>query len=302
VAFVRRARWRGGAAAAAIAVVLGAALAWSAWALAVRFGPTAAGYALLAGAAAAVAFAGIAAWRARVSIASLDAQAGLHDALLTYWPLRREPPSGMTAWLEANLAARLAAQTPPATGRSAVRRVLRVLPFVLPLLLLLLLLLWLLPAGLGSGNRLGIEGAPSGDAAGPGSGGTSPAIGDDGGNDDARGRTSPETAPSASRPPPPPTDEGGGAAARLLQLPVREEFVVPGFVGEGDTREGRARQAEQEVTAAPRGAAGGSASPAEAVPEQEFARAAERAATARHVPAEERPMVRRYFEALGERR
>lgn len=304
MAFVRRARWRGVVAAALVGLLPAALAVAAAWWLSLRFAPAAAGVTLGAASAVAGALLAFLVWRAPCDVAALDAHARLGDALVTYWPLRRADNRGMAGWLEASLAARLAVAPVPPTAQRAARRTLRRLLPLLPLLLLLWLLLLWLPAGLGGGDRAGVEGGPAEQAGGDGtgSGGSAPTASMP---DTQGGATAPP--PSAVPPSPPPgTDDGrgDGVAARPLQLPVREEFVVPGFVGDGPSRPAKARQAVQDVAAAPRAAAGGAgrAADVEVPPEQEFARAAERAAAGRHVPPAERPIVQRYFKALAERR
>lgn len=305
---VRRVRWRGALAAGLVAAALTAACVVAGWLLSMRLGTGAARAVLLALCALGALLVAAELWRGRASLAAIDAQAGLDGGLRTYWPLRRAPRSAMAAWLEARLARQLAAApVARAFARGARRTARRLLPLV-PLLLLLLLLLWILPAGLGSGSRGGVEGAP-----GRGEAGAASAEGRSGREaEDAGERASvrearpppPRTPPDAPREQNPDGAAGEGVASRPIELPVRESFVVPVFVGDGPSREGEAREAVQEVGATPERAPRTEGGPP-AAPEptkEEFARAAERAATARHVPQAERPIVRRYFENLGERR
>ena len=105
--------------------------------------------------------------------------------------------------------------------------------------------------------------------------------------------------PPLAGPPPPP--EG---ANPLPELEVRDEFAVPHFVGEGETRKQLVRQArvaDQNSAAAP--PAGGAASEGQTptVDEMDFETAYERALQSRHVPEEEREFLRRYFRILRER-
>lgn len=93
----------------------------------------------------------------------------------------------------------------------------------------------------------------------------------------------------------------------MLELPEQQRFVVPEFVGDGPTRRARmhAAQLERDGGARPpsAGTEGGNGD-SEAPPpitKERFERAAEAAQRARHVPDEERAMVRRFFELLRER-
>jgi hypothetical protein len=299
--FVRRVQARQGVVALVVAGALVAVLIAVVWSILRRVGPDAALGALVAGAlvwAAAVAWVVVRAWP---SVQSLDARAHLGEALATYWPLRHQRDDAMHAWLASDLAARLVVAPAPPARRRGARRALRLLLPLLPLLLLLLLLLWILPGGLGTGSRAGLGGAPS-----EVDGGRQGASGRDEATGSGRGRDGDAAVPSPPPDQPPATEpEGGGAAevARAIDLPVREEFVLPSFIGEGPSRQAKARQGELEVLPGPQGSsAGGGVTDPSALPEQEFARAVERAATARHVPPFERPIVQRYFEALAERR
>jgi hypothetical protein len=96
-------------------------------------------------------------------------------------------------------------------------------------------------------------------------------------------------------------------AAPLLDIPGAEQFVVPEHIADGPTTRVRMRAAEAPepgpgaAAAAARGSAGGGADASVPPPAPEtFARAAEAAAAARHVPAAERPLVQRYFQWLRE--
>jgi hypothetical protein len=63
-----------------------------------------------------------------------------------------------------------------------------------------------------------------------------------------------------------------------------------------------AAEVERSGGAVPQAGTGGNASESTPPPSREtFERAAEQAQRARHVPPEERPMVRRFFELLRER-
>jgi hypothetical protein len=109
----------------------------------------------------------------------------------------------------------------------------------------------------------------------------------------------PPAAPTPPLPPPPP--EG---ANPLPDLELRDEFAVPHFVGEGETRRQLARQAsvaDDRPTAVPPAGSAGSAGQPPASEEMDFERAEERALQSRHVPDEERAFLRRYFRILRER-
>ena len=202
----------------------------------------------------------------------------------------------MRAWLAREVAARLRqlplAAAVGATGRRALRR----LAYLVPLLLALLLLLLVWPFGLRSGDRLGTQ-APSpaaGAGDGPGDATPPPPVGGD----------KPTPSPEAGAPPPREEDAPGDGPAvptRPLHLPVREEFVVPTFLGEGETTKGQGHEVTEEVTPPSAGNVGttGGADTKDA-PAVTFQRAMERALRARHVPAAERRMVERYFRALAE--
>jgi hypothetical protein len=301
--FVRRARWRAVWSAGVVATVFALAVALAAWWLAWRVVPAHAHLVAWIGALLVLVLVLAEARRARLSIAHLDAAASAGDALLTYWPQRAAPADGMLGWLVRDLAARLHARPVPSARRRATRTARRLLA-LLPLLLVLLLLCWLLPLGLGEGSRAGLGGAPA-----PGAQQDRPGRGAQAGNEDAPGaEPTLAPAPAPATPPQEPQPDGGEAGepepARPVQLPVREEFVVPSFVGAGESRLAKARTAEEEVSLAPAPPVSpqGVGAPPPVPPEQEFARAAERAAHARHVPAAERPIVQRYFKALAERR
>ncbi len=247
-------------------------------------------------------------WRERVRIVDLDARAGCAEGLTTWWLQRRQRDgSAMRAWLAREVAARLQRLPVARAVGPSVRRALRRLAYLLPLLLALLLLRIVWPFGLRTGDRMGVE-APA-----PQQGEGDPASA--GGTGDARDREqkpdrdagSPRDPPQQDPPAgaPPPRDEsanGDGAAipSRPLHLPVREEFVVPNFLGEGPTTTGQGREVIEEVAPSSTGsAAGAGGPPSPEPPEVTFQRALERALRARHVPPAERPMVERYFRALA---
>lgn len=302
LSFVRRAQCRALIGAALAAAGFAGAVGGAGWWLALRLAPAQANAIAAVVACLVLALVGYEVARARLSVAGIDASAGAGDALLTYWPRRRAPKAGMAAWLEAWLALRLQQQpVPVSVRRRAVRTARRLLP-LLPLLLLLLLLCLFWPAGLGQGSRHGLGGAPqSGDEPAAAGGGDATAPPRDG-----------EARPDSKAPPrvPPPNaspgagDAGAAVAGRPVDLPVRDEFVVPAFVGAGESRTAKVRQAEQDVVASapPATSIGGATPDAPSPSTADFQRAVERATTARHVPDAERPIVQRYFRALAERR
>ena len=106
-------------------------------------------------------------------------------------------------------------------------------------------------------------------------------------------------------------DAAGPSAepAPLLDLPKDHRFVVPEFIGEGPTQRVRVHAAEVGGSGGDGGGsqAGGQRRAAAERPEkppepdaETFRRAEEAARAARHVPAAERPIVRRFFELLRE--
>lgn len=106
----------------------------------------------------------------------------------------------------------------------------------------------------------------------------------------------PEPKPDEPAPPPEPP-------APLLDLPAARNFVVPEHIDDGPTR--RMRMHAAEVPDGPGNAAspanvapGGEAPATPPPPREQFERAAEAAQRARHVPPEEQPMVRRFFDLL----
>ncbi len=301
LAYVRRARWRAAATsglATALSLAVLAIVTYLVARLLLPHGqPPIAPWLIALSLGALVAIGSAAAmWRQRVRIADLDVRAGLAEGLTTYWQHRRGEGTAMRAWLAREVAARLRqlplARAVGATGRRALRR----LAYLVPLLIALLLLLLVWPFGLRSGDRLGTQ-APSpaaGAGDGPGDSTPPPPV----------GAEKPTPSPESGAPPPRDDDAPGDGPAvptRPLHLPVREEFVVPAFLGEGPTTKGQGHEVTEEVTPPSAGKVGttGGADTQEA-PAVTFQRAMERALRARHVPAAERRMVERYFRALAE--
>jgi len=227
-------------------------------------------------------------------LAGVEGAPEVHDALST-WIERRgaAAPPVVSAWLAEDLWQRASAMPARAWTRVG-RRPLGAVRWLLPLLVLLV---W--GRLLVEGVQLPLPGAGGGSAAGGGG---------------AAARAPSPGAPSQLPDPPPPVPElpqqeevdpppPPPQPDPLLELPPQEQFVVPQFVGDGPSRKAMAERAEVELggggAAKPRpqqagGAAGSDVPP----PAREFERAAERAERARNVPAEERPMVRRFFELL----
>ena len=112
-----------------------------------------------------------------------------------------------------------------------------------------------------------------------------------------------------------PTQDDPGAPgpsaepAPLLELPKDHRFVVPEFIGEGPTQRVRVHAAAVGGAGGERAGTqtGGQRRPEDAPPAKPpapdtdtFRRAEENARAARHVPEEERRIVRRFFELLRE--
>lgn len=87
-----------------------------------------------------------------------------------------------------------------------------------------------------------------------------------------------------------------------LDLPSAPQFVVPSFVDDGPSRREQAPvvEAPEAAPAASSAASGSGGQPNAPSPQERFTRAAEAAQRARHVGADERTIVRRYFERLRE--
>ena len=238
------------------------------------------------------------------------------DELATWLECHRRAVADapMARWLGQEVAAQLPGlrnETLAHVGHRGLGRWRRLLPFVLLMLLAWLLTEWLAPPWPGVlGGRATIEVPSTGTGSGAkGSGGQAPQPGG------APQPTTPEQ-PTAAQPehsppppplPPPPSDRPElpppEAPAPLLNLPEQQRFLVPEFVGDGPTRRVRMHAAELEragpapkTSATPSGAGGDMPPPGRS--REEFERAAEAALRSRHVPPEERPMVRRFFELL----
>lgn len=253
------------------------------------------------------------AWRRRLRVLEVDRKLELKDRLATWQLLRRRgaPMEGaMTSWFAEDLASRIEA-IPETRRKSAVALRVGWLRYLLPVLILLFLLQLLPPfggSGGGGGGGPGAAGSGPGDSGG-GSGGSSGA--GQGEQESAQQDQAPpnEGPPEGTPPPalplptpplegPPPPPEGANPLS--MDLEVRDEFAVPHFVGEGETRKQLARQARvaEESPPPPASGAAGAQGPAPPVQEMDFEQAYERAIQSRHVPEEERAFLRRYFRIL----
>lgn len=252
------------------------------------------------------------------------ARATFGDELSTWLECQRgvREREAMVGWLGRDVVARLPEVAPAQlrrAGRRPLGRLRWLLPIVLVLLLAWLLSLWLAPPWAGaqraSGSNAGQgSGAGEGDGQGAGAGGQGGgALQPEPEPKDADSEPS-KTAPPPP-PPPPPRDEPKASEppqpeppAPLLELPEQQRFVVPEFFGDGPTRRVRMRAAAAGDEAAPppgeaqrpNGTGSGEAPPLPPPSAETFAHAAEQAQQARHVPDEERAMVRRFFELLRE--
>lgn len=324
LAFARRLRQRHGRAAAidaALRTLLGLAVPAlvAAWLLPVARLPLALGLATLASLGAlfaavrarAVADTALLRLRDGEAVADPRALAELGDELATWLEGHRTTRGPMLAWLAHDVRAKLPA-LPAATVAALGRRRLGGLAWIVPLVLLLLIA-WFL-TNLLSPPWAGVLGGrqdrpdPSSGDGGNGAGGRGEGDGQAGAGPAPSPNPRPEAREPQPPPPPPPAERPSEPTppeppAPLLELPSQQHFVVPEFIGDGPTRRARMHAAEVEQ-GAPTGAAaaarGGEGPPAELPPPspEQFARAAEVALAARHVPPAEQPMVRRFFEAL----
>jgi hypothetical protein len=200
----------------------------------------------------------------------------------------------MFDWLEQDLEGRIA-KLPREQVAQVTKPRLGWARYLLPVILLLLLLQQFAPLP----PRLP---APRGPAIGIGGGGAAPGGGSGRERQDRQppppARPDPEPPPQA----PPRADPPQDPPKPLLQLPPADEIVLPEFVGDGPTRRELAPLFELAPPARPSGAgaaARDATPPAPGTPE--FTRAHEQALRSRHVPDEERPFVRSYFERLARR-
>jgi hypothetical protein len=241
-----------------------------------------------------------------------DELAVLGDELGTWLEAhRRGQQSAMTGWLARAIddqLPRLPRQRLAPIGRRSLGGLAWLLPLLLLLLLAILFTELLAPPWSGAlgGRPRDLPGnGGGGDTQGEASGGGSTATGD------APPPPEPEPA-DAQQPPPTPPPPGAADAPPpvnerppLLDLPEQQRFLVPEFLGDGPTRRVRMHAAEVEVgapatSAAPPPAGSAPPQPVPSPQQETFARAAEAAQRARHVPPAERPMVDRFFQALRE--
>ncbi len=245
----------------------------------------------------------------QVQIPAADLQFGLKDELVTWRGAREnQRESIMFTWLSRQLEDRLVA-LPRDLTKKISRAPLGRLRYLMPLLILLFLLrlfapvLPPLPEGrLALNNQSG-----GGSSAGDGEAETGAGSEGEGENEPQEG---PET-PSEQPPEPaedPIEDQGDADPPSLPPKSLAEDgskdesFLLPSFVGEGESRLSKA-----PVASIDEGGTGATArkernksrgGPMDEVDEKDFERALERALRSRHVPESERPFVRRYFEAL----
>lgn len=263
----------------------------------------------------------VAGWRARRIAAAALLRSGEGDAaalgvvgdeLATWleWSPQRSG-TAMVAWLERDVDAQLPTLSPVAlqgVGRRRFGRLLYLLP-VLALLLLALLLSWWFqppwPGVLGGAPEPPppppprVESTPGPGDSSPSSAEPSPSPARD---PEPTPAGSPPPSPDEPAPPPPPAEP----PAPLLDLPGNQHFVLPEHIDDGPTRRMRMHAAELPEPQASAGApppsvAAGGTEPVPPPPPpaaEQFQRAAEQAARARHVPAAEQAMVRRFFDQL----
>ena len=247
-------------------------------------------------------------WCSGASLRKADFALGLSDRLTTWVGLRRRgrDSGAMFSWLERDLDERIAA-LPPEQVRRLGWRPIGVLRYALALLIVLLLLQLLrpplppLPTGAIQIAGAGAAGAGGAQEGGEGTGKGGP---DQPAEPDSPETEDPQEQPGGQGEDEPPSPEELPPKSLLDGMPVQEEFSVPQFIGEGPSRKAMARVAEVEQgatppTPPPPDAQGGSPDrEPDADPEVEFERALERALRSRHVPEQEKPFVRRYFNAL----
>lgn len=255
--------------------------------------------------------------RGRFPLLPVDRGLGLGDRLATWHTLRETEPMG--AWLEEDLARDLEAVADEDIRGLWGRRLKRLLRWV-PLILLLLLLKLFAPWLPGIRDRGGVAPAVTEETSEKG-GGDADRDSEDPEPGTAEERGDPEQGPDEGERPRPPqpqqeqplenSDNPGEPPLWTMPPPPedpideslgrQEEFVVPDFVGEGESRTEKVRQAmlEQGVAPPPAGSRGAGGLPDD--PEaraRELERAAENAVRSRHVPEREREFVRRWFDRV----
>ncbi|MEC8252285.1 MAG: hypothetical protein VX044_03665 [Planctomycetota bacterium] len=272
------------------------------------------------------------AWRrargAALTLSMLSAEASgdgqvFRDELATWLELDRRAArapagggrgtrGGMIGWLEREVHARLQPERRGAERAASALRIGRwrwLLPLVAALLLAWLLSAWLQPpwAGLVGGRpRAAQLGATAGaEVQRPEATEATPPL--------PQGEEPSDEQRPGSAPAPDGDDESSEVddpeeVPPLVDAPDDQRFVLPDFIGDGPTRRERMHVAELEQPRAsgasrrpaPAASLGDGAPPARSSA-AEFERAAEQALRARHVPAAERAIVRRFFEELKKR-
>ena len=252
--------------------------------------------------------------RSRARVAATDRELRLQDRLLTYLGLgEREHATAMADWLERDLDDRLRS-VPPQRAAGVGWRPLGPVRYLIPILIVILLVRLFAPALPPIKPRGPQANAPNSGA---------PPQPDDGDREDQDQQpdnedSQPDEQPAPQDQPPPPGqgpvpppappegEDSEGRPPRPLIDGLEEEqaFVVPDFIGDGESRRSKAH-----VAVIPQGSGGGADKTAGGAaggrdrdePERDFEKARERALHARRVPEHERPFVKRYFEALVRR-
>lgn len=243
--------------------------------------------------------------RARLPVASTDAELALADRLPTWAELSdARGKDAVVDWLGTDLATRVAVLDGERV-RAAVPLRLGRLRFFVPLAIVLLMLQLFSPLAIpgASGVLLGDGGERRGDSSARGGG-------RDRQDSGSRGKQ-PKRSPPESRPDPgaskPHAESQDSAPSTLPIVPMmpHDEIVVPELVREGPSRKALAPLAELEI--GPEAAGGAAAGESGALPERAlrdpdaYRRAAERALARRQIPETERAFVRRYFDELARR-
>lgn len=237
----------------------------------------------------------------------------LGDELATWLEWQpRGANAGMVDWLGRAVDAELP-HVPGALLQNVGRRPFGRARWLVPLVVLLLLAWWFWDRFPGvRGTTVPPPPPPpppaSGSSSGQGGGAPEPSPGVPE-NQSPSPAPGPRNAPPPPPPPPSPPQPKDDPApppeppAPLLDLPAQRSFVVPDHIDDGPVRRMRMHAAEVPDgpgnAASPSSAApGGEAPTTPPPPREQFERAAEAAQRARHVPAEEQPMVRRFFDLL----
>lgn len=240
------------------------------------------------------------------------------DELATWLEWQRRPEAAeMVGWLARTVVAQLPALPTGAlqkVGRRRWGRLRWLAAFVALLWIAFCWFAWLQPPW--PGLLGGKQDPPRAGGAGEGPGAGSGSRNGGGANDPSPGAGTPPPPRNPDRrapPPPPPGAEPPRPKpavpeppAPLLQLPGHQQFVVPEHIDDGPTRRMRMHAAEvPDPAPSPQAPPPPASAPAPAgVPPtppptaETFERAAEAARAARHVPTEEQPIVRRFFDLL----